>query len=43
MVHHEVRAPLTAVRGAIGLLNGGVAGELSESALELVDIAHAEQ
>jgi PAS domain S-box-containing protein len=39
MVHHEVRAPLTAVRGAIGLLNGGVAGELSESALELVDIA----
>ena len=39
MVHHEVRAPLTAVRGAIGLLSGGVAGELSESARELVDIA----
>ena len=39
MVHHEVRAPLTAVRGAIGLLNGGVAGELGESARELVDIA----
>lgn len=39
MVHHEVRAPLTAVRGAIGLLNGGVAGELSDSARELVDIA----
>ena len=39
MVHHEVRAPLTAVRGAIGLLSGGVAGELGESARELVDIA----
>jgi signal transduction histidine kinase len=40
MIHHEVRAPLTAVRGAIGLLSGGVAGELSDSARELVDIAH---
>jgi signal transduction histidine kinase len=39
MVHHEVRAPLTAVRGAIGLLSGGVAGELTDSARELVDIA----
>lgn len=39
MVHHEVRAPLTAVRGAIGLLNGGVAGDLGESARELVEIA----
>lgn len=39
MVHHEVRAPLTAVRGAIGLLAGGVAGELGERGRELVDIA----
>jgi len=39
MVHHEVRAPLTAVRGAIGLLSGGVAGELPDSAKELVAIA----
>ena len=39
MVHHEVRAPLTAVRGAIGLLNGGVVGELSERGRELVEIA----
>ena len=39
MVHHEVRAPLTAVRGAIGLLEGGVAGELSDRARELVAIA----
>ena len=40
MVHHEVRTPLTAVRGAIGLLSGGVAGELGDSARELVAIAH---
>ncbi len=39
MIHHEVRAPLTAVRGAIGLLEGGVAGELGERGKELVEIA----
>jgi PAS domain S-box-containing protein len=39
MIHHEVRAPLTAVRGAIGLLKGGVAGELDERGQELVEIA----
>jgi PAS domain S-box-containing protein len=39
MIHHEVRAPLTAVRGAIGLLEGGVAGELGERGQELVEIA----
>ena len=36
MIHHEVRTPLTAVRGAIGLLDGGVAGDLSERGRELV-------
>jgi len=39
MIHHEVRTPLTAMRGAIGLLGGGVAGELDSRARELVDIA----
>jgi PAS domain S-box-containing protein len=39
MVHHEVRAPLTAVRGAIGLLEGGVAGDLDDRGRELVEIA----
>jgi PAS domain S-box-containing protein len=39
MVHHEVRAPLTAVRGAIGLLDGGVAGDLSDRGRELLEIA----
>jgi PAS domain S-box-containing protein len=36
MIHHEVRTPLTAVRGAIGLLDGGVAGDLGETGRELV-------
>jgi PAS domain S-box-containing protein len=39
MVHHEVRTPLTAVRGAIGLLCGGVAGGLDARARDLVEIA----
>ena len=39
MVHHEVRGPLTAVRGALGLLAGGVAGQLDDRARELVEIA----
>ncbi len=39
MIHHEVRTPLTAVRGAIGLLDGGVAGELNARARDLIDIA----
>ncbi len=39
MVHHEVRGPLTAVRGALGLLVGGVGGPLGDRARELVEIA----
>ncbi|MCK5376781.1 MAG: PAS domain-containing protein [Acidobacteria bacterium] len=39
MIHHEVRGPLTAVHGALGLLAGGVAGELSDRARGLVEIA----
>jgi PAS domain S-box-containing protein len=39
MVHHEVRAPLTAVRGASGLREGGVTGERGERGQELVEIA----
>jgi signal transduction histidine kinase len=39
MVHHEVRTPLTAVRGAIGLLDGGVAGEMTDRGKELLSIA----
>ena len=36
---HELRTPLTAMRGSLGLLQGGVAGELPGEARSLVDIA----
>ena len=38
-VSHELRTPLTAIRGALGLLDGGVAGELPDDAKELVRVA----
>lgn len=39
VVSHELRTPLTSIRGALGLLLGGIAGELPARAKELVDIA----
>jgi PAS domain S-box-containing protein len=36
---HELRTPLTSMRGSLGLLQGGVAGELSDEAQGLVSIA----
>jgi len=39
-VSHELRTPLTAIRGALGMLVGGVAGEIGEGARPLLDIAH---
>lgn len=39
-VSHELRTPLTSIRGSLGLISGGVAGELSAKVAELVDIAH---
>ena len=38
-VSHELRTPLTAIKGSLGLLAGGVAGELPGLARELVDTA----
>lgn len=38
-VSHELRTPLTAVRGALGLLRGGLAGELPEEATTMVEVA----
>ncbi len=38
-VSHELRTPLTSIQGALGLLVGGVAGELSDQARELATIA----
>ncbi len=39
-VSHELRTPLTSIRGSLGLLAGGIAGELPAQAKSLVDIAH---
>ena len=39
VVSHELRTPLTSIRGSLGLIAGGVAGELPEKARALVDIA----
>jgi PAS domain S-box-containing protein len=39
VVSHELRTPLTSIRGALGLVAGGVAGELPEKVRGLVDIA----
>ncbi len=37
---HELRTPLTSIQGALGLLLGGVAGQLLEKAAALIEIAH---
>ncbi|MDY7231376.1 ATP-binding protein [Hyalangium rubrum] len=39
-VSHELRTPLTSIRGALGLLSGGVAGPLPSTAADMIDIAH---
>jgi len=40
-VSHELRTPLTAIRGSLGLIAGGVAGELPEQARGLIEMAAA--
>ncbi|MBZ0104529.1 MAG: PAS domain S-box protein [Sulfuricella denitrificans] len=39
-VSHELRTPLTSIRGSLGLIAGGVAGEIPPQAKTLLDIAH---
>jgi len=39
-VSHELRSPLTSIKGAMGLLLSQSAGELPSSALTLLEIAH---
>jgi signal transduction histidine kinase len=39
VVSHELRTPLTSIRGSLGLIAGGVVGELPEKARVLVGIA----
>lgn len=38
-VSHELRTPLTSIAGALGLLGGGVAGDISDRARALIAIA----
>ncbi len=38
-VSHELRTPLTSINGSLGLLAGGVVGELAPAAQQLVQIA----
>ncbi len=38
-VSHELRTPLTSISGSLGLISGGVVGEISADVRELVDIA----
>lgn len=40
-VSHELRTPLTSIRGSLGLLAGGVTGELPGKARQLVEIAYS--
>ena len=39
VISHELRTPMTSIRGSLGLLAGGVVGGLPDKARELVDIA----
>ena len=39
MVSHELRTPLTSVRGALGLIEGGVVEQGSDESMELVQVA----
>ena len=39
VVGHELRTPLTSIRGSLGLLAGGVAGELPPEATQMVRLA----
>lgn len=39
LVSHELRTPLTSIRGALGLVAGGIAGELPPQARTMIDIA----
>ena len=38
-VSHELRTPLTSIRGALGLVAGGMVGELPQTIRPLIDIA----
>jgi signal transduction histidine kinase len=39
VVGHELRTPLTSIRGVLGLLGGGVLGELPPEAVDMIEVA----
>jgi signal transduction histidine kinase len=39
-VSHELRTPLTSISGALGLIAGGIAGEIPAQAYQMINIAH---
>jgi signal transduction histidine kinase/ActR/RegA family two-component response regulator len=41
-VSHELRTPLTSIRGSLGLIEGGLSGEVSEKTMRFVQIARIE-
>ncbi|MBS2008835.1 MAG: PAS domain S-box protein [Cyanobacteria bacterium SZAS TMP-1] len=41
-VSHELRSPLTSIRGSLGLIEGGIVGEVSDKVLTFVTIARTE-
>jgi len=41
-VSHELRSPLTSIRGSLGLIEGGLVGDVSDKARTFVTIARAE-
>ncbi|MBS1956296.1 MAG: PAS domain S-box protein [Cyanobacteria bacterium SZAS-4] len=41
VVSHELRTPLTSIRGALGLVEGGIVGDVSPEVLELITIARS--
>lgn len=40
VVSHELRTPLTSINGALGLIGGGVLGEIPPQAQQMIAIAH---
>src|SRR5262249_51127975 len=40
-VSHELRTPLTSIRGALGLIAGGVTGRLPAQTVAMIEIAQA--
>ena len=39
---HELRTPLTSIRGSLGLMEGGLAGQVSDNAKHLIQVARRE-